>query len=97
MKKYNLRITIVDNECDEAITLDRNSDDPTWVWMANSMFDALRGASFVLPDNIDFPSVSQMVEGWEEFDEEDPRSDGADDDDDGWEDYYKSTSYGGTS
>lgn len=91
MKKYNLRITIVDNELDDCITIERNSDDPTWMWMANTMFDALRGASFVLPDNIDFPSISEMTEYlWEEFDEEDPRSDGGDDT------YVEYDKYGGT-
>ena len=94
MKRYNLRIVLVDNSLGDVTTIERNSDDPTWVWMANSMFDALRGASFVLPDNIDFPSVSQMVEGWEEFDEEDPRSDGDDYDSDFWGD--ENISYGGT-
>lgn len=84
MKRYNLRIVLVDNSLGDVTTIERNSDEPTWMWMANTMFDALRGASFVLPDNIDFPSISEIVEEWEEFDEEDPRSDGENYDRDFW-------------
>lgn len=75
MSRYTVEITIRDNLLDDTVYIERNSDDQTWPWMVNTMFDALRGASFFLPENIDFPSISEMVEEWEYFEEEDARSD----------------------
>lgn len=98
--RYTVEITIRDNLLDDTVFIERKSDEPTWMWMANTMFDALRGASFTLPDNIDFPSISEMIE--EYFDEEDPRSDGENFlhilSDEEWDTVYKEcvNGYGGT-